>query len=149
MRRHIIYTVIAVLMLANVACRTKRETTAEQKSYHTEESEHIAVHDSVRDTISIDLELRLEDVNLRVGSATLTASAAKVNARVGRNRRQVRQIEMSDTTSVVHTAVTTQKVETRPRRRPWWLLTVALGVAAAVVTLRYVKKTKTGAADNR
>lgn len=148
MRRYIRYTVIAVLMLANVACRTKRENTAEQNTYHAEKSGHIAVHDSARDTISIDLELRLNDVKLRVGSATLTASAAKVKARVGRNRRQVRQIEMSDTTSVTHAVARTKKIETRPRRRPWWLLAVALGVAAAVVTLRYVKNTKAGAADN-
>ena len=148
MRRYIIHIAIAVLMLANVACRTKRETTAEQKSYHAEESEHIAVRDSVRDTISIDLELRLSDVNLRVGSATLTASAAKVKARVGRNRRQVRQIQVSDTATVTHTVARTQKIVTRPRRRPWWLLAVALGVAAAVVTLRYVKKSKAGTSDN-
>ncbi len=148
MRRYIIHIAIAVLMLANVACRTKRETATEQEAYHTEKAEHIAARDSVRDTISIDLELRLSDVNLRVGSATLTASAAKVKARVGRNRRQVRQIQVSDTATVTHTVARTQKIVTRPRRRPWWLLAVALGVAAAVVTLRYVKKTKAGTSDN-
>lgn len=148
MRRHIIHIAVAVLMLANVACRTKRETTAEQEAYHTEKVEHIAIRDSVRDTVSIDLELHLSDVNLRVGTATLTASAAKVKARVGRNRRQVRQIQVSDTASVTHTAARTQKIVTRLRRRPWWLLAIALGVAAAVVTLRYVKKTKAGTSDN-
>ena len=81
MRRHIIHIAIAALMLANVACRTKRETATEQEAYHTEKVEHIAARDSVRDTLSIDLELRLRDVNLRVGTATLTASAAKVKAR--------------------------------------------------------------------
>ncbi|GEM_PF-1210666 len=148
MRRHIPYIAIATLVLANVACRTKHETVTEQDAYHAEKVEHVAIRDSVRDTISIDLELRLKDVNLRVGSATLTASAAKVNARVGRNRRQVRQIEMSDTSSVIHTAVRTQKKVSRPRRCPWWLLTVALGVVAVIVALKYVKKTKAGAADN-
>lgn len=145
MRRHIIHIAIAALVLAAVSCRAKRETTAEQEAYHAEKVEHIAALDSVRDTISIDLELRLRDVNLRVGAATLTASAAKVKARVGRKRRQTRQIEVSDTASVTHTAVRTQKIVTRPRRRPWWLLTIALGVAVAVVTMRYVKKSKSGA----
>lgn len=147
MRRHIIHIAIAALMLANVACRTKRETATEQEAYHTEKVEHIAARDSVRDTLSIDLELRLRDVNLRVGTATLTASAAKVKARIERHRRQLRQIEKIDTTSVTHTALRTKKIVAQPRRRPWWLLAIAFGVAVAVVTLRYVRKAKTGAAS--
>lgn len=142
MRRHRLYIPIVALALANVACRTKQETVSEQEVCQTAKSEHMVIRDSLRDTFNLDLEIRLSDVNLRVGSATLTASAGEIKARAGRRHRQVRQIEKSDTTSVVRTAVRTQTKISRPRRRPWWLLAVGLGIAAAVVAVRYARKAK-------
>lgn len=142
MRHCIPYTAIAALALAGAACRTKHEAVTEQDACHAEKVEHVTIRDSVRDTIAIDLELRLSDVSLRVGPATLTASAAKVKARAGRFRRQVRQSEKSDTVSVTRTAVRVLKKVSRPRRSLWWPVTIALGCVAAIVIVRYAKRRK-------
>ena len=139
MRRGV-YIVAAIAALALSGCRTRREVRASDDAFKAVSVERIDLGDSLWDTVSLDLQLRLRDVDIRVGDTQVRASAAMVRARAGRRRMQARRVAMADTVAVARRVAQTQEKRSQPARRHSWLATLAvLAACAAAITVYKLK----------
>ena len=142
MRRRV-YIVTAIAALALSGCRTRREVRASDDAFKAVCVERINLGDSLRDTVSLDLQLRLRDVDIRVGDTQVRASAAIVRARAGRRRVQARRVAVADTVAVERHVAQSQEKRSQPSCRHHWLvLLAALAACAAAVTVYKLKNRK-------
>lgn len=132
---------IAVVMLLT-GCRAKREVQNHSENVQAVSIESLRHIDSLRDTLCMDLRIRLKDADISIEGTQVKAAEAEVDARVGRRRDRVITATKTDTVYIERQTKTESRKQSRPIHTPiWTYLTLAVAIATIIVIKR-IKKNK-------
>lgn len=129
---------IAVVMLLT-GCRAKREVQNHSENVQAVSIESLRHIDSLRDTLCMDLRIRLKDADISIEGTQVKAAEAEVDARVGRRRDRVITATKTDTVYIERQTKTESRKQSRPIHTPIWTY---LTLAAAIATIIVIKRIK-------
>lgn len=137
--KRILYSIAGVVLLTG--CRAKREVQNHSESVQAVNIESLRHVDSLRDTLCMDLYIRLRDADITAEGTQIKAAEAEVDARVGRRRDRVITATKTDTVYVERQTKIESRKQSRPAHTPIWTY-LTLAVIAAIIVIRRIKQNK-------
>lgn len=132
-----LYIIIITMLLTG--CRAKREVQNHSENVQALSIESLRHIDSLRDTLCMDLRIRLKDADISIEGTQVKAAEAEVDARVGRRRDRVIIATKTDTVYIERQTKTESRKQSRPAHTPIWTY---LTLAAAIATIIVIKRIK-------
>lgn len=139
MKRALYSIIIAILL---TGCRAKREVQNHSENIQAVSIENLRHIDSLRDTLCMDLRIRLKDADISIEGTQVKAAEAEVDARVGRRRDRVITATKTDTVYIERQTKTESRKQSRPAHTPIWTYLTLAAAIAAIIVIKRVKQNK-------
>lgn len=138
--RTILYSIIGVMLLTG--CRAKREVQSNSENIQAVSIESLRRVDSLRDTLCMDLCIRLKNADINIEGTQVKAAEARVDARVGRRRDRVITATKTDTVYIERQIKTESRKQSHPAHTAIWTYLTLAATIAAIILIKRIKQNK-------